>query len=473
MDIDVDSLKYAELQKHAKKLGLKANLKADKLLTLVKEHYQQKGIKNVEDEKRHVENAAVVQKKVEPEEDPSTEKNTEGLPCTAVFVNTRRGKGRNAKRKISNDKCDAKSTTNAVEVDHEVAVSVASKGGDHRAKKRRLSSINNSPENKLELPKDLQVTQDKEQQQQHEEADVNDDAPSEDTGTSTNGSKASKIPLQKRKKLKPQTPNFKKLHEAHFKKMESIDSYVQRKNKQMETYKAGAKELKSLSEQQQLNGKTQTKANQSRTSLFSPAPVSKIVSEDKCRKSMMLSGKTLALKAANKAEVPFRPSVLSTRKINVRFSKGTRENDHKTSFVKTPARFSPCVASSTPQQPTAVVKSTSVRTSVTKTPGVFVFTGNNSTLATPGTQKKAAFDLKASLSRPLGYKPHKGKLKPFGEVNENASVAANESQNANPHQKNYKQHQVKTREDRREKQVKERKEKKTNMLGARRGLVMM
>lgn len=52
-----------------------------------------------------------------------------------------------------------------------------------------------------------------------------------------------------------------------------------------------------------------------------------------------------------------------------RFSKDTRENDHKTSFVKTPARFSPCVASSTPQQPTAVVKSTSVRTSVTKTPG--------------------------------------------------------------------------------------------------------
>lgn len=63
-----------------------------------------------------------------------------------------------------------------------MAVSVASKGGDHHAKKRRLSSINNSPENKLELPKDLQVTQDKEQQQQHEEADVNDDAPSEDTG---------------------------------------------------------------------------------------------------------------------------------------------------------------------------------------------------------------------------------------------------------------------------------------------------
>lgn len=34
MDIDVDSLKYAELQKHAKKLGLKANLKVSGKKTL-------------------------------------------------------------------------------------------------------------------------------------------------------------------------------------------------------------------------------------------------------------------------------------------------------------------------------------------------------------------------------------------------------------------------------------------------------
>lgn len=38
--------------------------------------------------------------------------------------------------------------------------------------------------------------------------------------------------------------DFKKLHEAHFKKMESIDSYVQRKTKQMDTYRSSAKELK-------------------------------------------------------------------------------------------------------------------------------------------------------------------------------------------------------------------------------------
>lgn len=91
-------------------------------------------------------------------------------------------------------------------------------------------------------------------------------------------------------------------------------------------------------------------------------------------------------------------------------------------------------------------------------------------MTTPKTQKPQ-FDLKASLSRPLNYKPHtgtstvlifqqgwngencnkktffyffKGKLKPFGDVQENAS--ANKSLvSVSTHQKNYKQHQAKTR----------------------------
>lgn len=40
--------------------------------------------------------------------------------------------------------------------------------------------------------------------------------------------------------------DFKKLHEAHFNKMESIDSYVQRKTRQMDTYRNSVKELKVL-----------------------------------------------------------------------------------------------------------------------------------------------------------------------------------------------------------------------------------
>lgn len=40
------------------------------------------------------------------------------------------------------------------------------------------------------------------------------------------------------------TADFKKLHEAHFNKMESIDSYVQRKTKQIETLRTSVKEPK-------------------------------------------------------------------------------------------------------------------------------------------------------------------------------------------------------------------------------------
>lgn len=46
--------------------------------------------------------------------------------------------------------------------------------------------------------------------------------------------------------LIPKSVDFKKLHEAHFSKMESIDSYVQRKNKQMEVLRNSVKDLKVL-----------------------------------------------------------------------------------------------------------------------------------------------------------------------------------------------------------------------------------
>ncbi|XP_018537169.1 nucleolar and spindle-associated protein 1 [Lates calcarifer] len=471
--MDLDSMKYAELRSLAKELGIKANLKADKLLKTIKQHYQQEQDKKEEGQGQD-KNVAAVQEDENAGQDNSQKNKDasfkEDVSSTAAFVNTRRGKGNGTKRKISDaareTECDAKGDT-------EVAASTAPCGA-RGAKKRKVSSAKDNHE--TEPPKEPQAT-DSEQQQQ---ANIKDEASMHDEKKAV--AKAGKIPrLQQKSKqlLKPVTPNFKKLHEAHFNKMESIDSYVQRKTKQMESYRNSVKELKNLSDKTKLlqfEGKTQAKANQNRASMLSPALVNKRQADDKRRHTLLSASKAPPNKAAGKEAAPFRPSVLSTRRINVRFSEATHDNEHKRSLVKTPARMSPCVTTSTPHKQTDAVKPNSVKTSTfsaTKTPGPFVFTGNTSTSITPGTQKKQTFDLKASLSRPLTYKPHTGKLKPFGESKENTAAAGNKSLISNSHQKNYKQHQVQTRENRRAKHMEDRKQKKENMLGARRGLVMM
>ncbi|KAG7229177.1 hypothetical protein INR49_013120 [Caranx melampygus] len=448
--MDLDSMKYAELRSLAKELGLKANMKADKLLKLIKQHYQQEKNKE-EEEKGNDKSETAVQEdenagQSSVQENKDTTCNEEG-PSTDVFVNTRRGKRNGTKRKMEEDTATEtdKLPPSAAEGDTEAPASPKARG----SKKRKVSSIKDNCKTE---------TEPQAAGSDHQEADRDEAAVDGDTAKSPKVAKTGKIPrlqgLQEKKKqlLRPVTPNFKKLHEAHFNKMESIDSYVQRKTKQMETFRNSVKELKKLSDktkQQQADGKTQ-KANQSRASMFSPVPVNKKAA-DKRRHTVLSGSKALQNKPTGKEEAPFRPSVLSTRRINVRFSEATRDNEYKRSLVKTPARMSPCVASSTPnKQSTDAPKPNNVKTltlSATKTPGPYVFTGNTSTSVTPGTQKKPSFDLKASLSRPLTYKPHTGKLKPFGEAKENPST--NKSLISNSHQKNYKQHKVQTREDRR------------------------
>ncbi|XP_027130828.1 nucleolar and spindle-associated protein 1 isoform X2 [Larimichthys crocea] len=470
--MDLDSMKYAELQSLAKELGIKANVKADKLLKAIKQHYEQekdkqeevkedkqeevKEVKQEEEVKEEAQEKDSVAVQEDNNETPDSARPNEEVSSPAVFVNTRRGKGNGTKRKISDTatECDGKLPPSAAEV------------APASNKKRKVSSAKDAGQSEAEHPEELL-----------QQPDTKDD-----TEKAPKVARAGRIPryqgvqLKSKLQLKPVTPNFKKLHEAHFNKMESIDSYVQRKTKQSETHRASVKDLKNLldkTKQQQPDAKA--KVNPIRASMFSPAQVNKKAAEEKRRQTLLSASKAPPKKPAVKEDAPFRPSVLSTRRINVRFSEATHDNEYKKSLVKTPARMSPCVASSTPQKPTTDGgKPNNVKTapfSATKTPGTFVFTGNTSTTTTPGTQK-SAFDLKASLARPLTYKPHAGKLKPFGEAKEN--TAGNKSLiSANSHQKNYKQPKVQTREDRRAKHTEGRKQKKESALGTRRGLVMM
>ncbi|KAM8914918.1 nucleolar and spindle-associated protein 1 isoform 2-T2 [Spinachia spinachia] len=462
--MDVDCMKYAELRSLAKELGLKANMKADKLLKAIKQHYHQENPKQEEGQ---------VQENNVPTSQEDASGQEEDVSSPAVFVNTRRGKRNGTKRKICNAATEggASSPPRATEGVAEVAASSppCSASG---AKKRKVSSTKDSVKGEAEPPEEPQAT--------GSVAVEVAAAVQSDTKKAPKVPKGGKIPRfqgqqqQKNKaSLKPVTPNFKKLHEAHFNKMESIDTYVQRKTKQLETTKSSVKKTKRRSAKSKpplVEGKVQV-ASSSRASLFSPVCVDKRPAED--RHTLPSAGKAPSKNPSGKEDAPFRPSVLSTRRINVRFSEATRENDNKKSLVKTPARMSLCVTSSTPNKP--ATKSSKISTfSATKSAdskGAFFFMGNTSTSTTPGTQKKSGFDLKASLSRPLTYKPHAGKLKAFGDNQEN--VAANKSLISNSHQKNYKQHQVQTRGERRAKHVEGRKQKKESILGARRGLVMM
>lgn len=437
--MDLDSMKYAELRSLAKELGLKANMKMDKLVKAIKQHYQQE--QNKEVGVKGTEEKAATDGGSQEIAEPASEVN---VFSRAVFVNTRRGKGPGAKRKISG----AAAVVDAAQVDIEVAATDEPKG----TKKRKIEESEDG------------------QTRTTDNQDGKKGRPSKVT-------KGGKIPRsqggqQKNKPaLKPITPNFKKLHEAHFSKMESIDSYIQRKTKQMDTYRSAVKELKNLTDQtKQKQAEGRAEAKPARASVLSPAPATNRAAENRRRHTMQSAKKTSPDKAA-----AFKPSVISTRRINVRFSEATRENEHKRSLVKTPARLTSCVASSTPLKPAADRRAAAnVKTatlSATKTPGPFVFTGNTS-VSTPGTQKKTKFDLMASLSKPLTYKPHTGKLKPFGEPKEN--VAANKSLvSVDSHQQIYKQHRVQTRAERRNQQAVGRKQKKQDLLGARRGLVMI
>ncbi|XP_071385185.1 nucleolar and spindle-associated protein 1 [Centroberyx affinis] len=496
--MDLDSMKYAELRSLAKELGLKGNMKTDKLLKAIKQHYQQE--EQEEDGKGNEKGAPDVQEDINGAQENVQEEDAkcdEPVSSTTVFVTKRRGKGKRTRgrsltlrqepsviptcRLVQQRMGHVTTRLKEATKDNEEAESSAL-CGTGGAKRRRVSSTRES--GTAEPPEETLAANSEQQ------PEIKDEAPAPcDRGNEPKVAKAGKIPrheglLKKTKPLlKPNTPNFKKLHEAHFNKMESIDSYVQRKTKQMDTYRNSVKELKMLSEKtisNQTDGKIQP-ANRSRASMFSPAAGNKRPAGDKRRLTALSASKPPPNKPAVKEDAPFRPSVLSTRRINVRFSQATQDNEQKRSLVKTPARMSPFVTSSTPQkQSNDGGKPNNIKTSTlsaTKTPATFVFNGNTSVSNTPGTNMKPSFDLKASLSRPLTYKPHKGKLKPFGETKENTGKtqegnAGNKSLISHSHQKNYKQHQVQTREERRTKHKEDRKQKKENLLGARRGLVM-
>ncbi|XP_065403857.1 nucleolar and spindle-associated protein 1 isoform X8 [Macaca fascicularis] len=351
---ELDSLKYSDLQNLAKSLGLRANLRADKLLKALKGHVKHEARKENENQ---------------------DESQTSASSCDETEI------------QISNQEQAEREPTGHV-----------TKTRRRRRTVRVDPDSQNHSEIKISNPTEFQNHEKQENQDLRATANVP-SPPDEHQGAEnavSSGNKDSKVPSKRKKSvytdesskrgknkrtaITTPTPNFKKLHEAHFKEMESIDQYIERKKKHFEERNS----MNDLKQHPINKGGVRTPVPPRGRLSVASTPIGQRHSQG--RSCGPASQSTLGLKRSLKR------SAISAAKTSVRFSAATKDNEHKRSLTKTPARKSAhvTVSGDTPK----VITPFKLTTEATQT---------------PVSNKKPVFDLKASLSRPLNYEPHKGK----------------------------------------------------------------
>ncbi|KAK2113012.1 Nucleolar and spindle-associated protein 1 [Saguinus oedipus] len=297
---ELDSLKYSDLQNLAKSLGLRANLRADKLLKALKGHINREARKGNENQDESQTSASSCD---ETEIQISSQEHAEREPTGHATKTRRRHK------------------TVGVDPDSQQ---------DHS-------------EIKISDPTKFQYRE--KQESQDFRATAKGYSPDEHQGVKNavsagkrgiNGNKDSKMPSERKKSLytdelsKPEknkritmtTPNFKKIHQAHFKKMESIDQYSKRKKKHFEEYHS----ISELKQPINKGGVMTPVLPQGRISVAS-TPISQRCSQGQSYSSACQS--TLGLKGSLKH------SVISAAKTGVRFSAATKDNEHERSLTET------------------------------------------------------------------------------------------------------------------------------------------
>ncbi|KAM8783946.1 nucleolar and spindle-associated protein 1 [Rhynchonycteris naso] len=436
---ELNSLKYSDLQNLAKSLGLRANLRAGKLLKALKAHLKQEARKENENQDESQNSASSCD---ETKMQTSNQKLAEREPAGCVTKTRRRHRAAHRNPDFQQGHLEIKTSDltefqNQEKQENQTLGTTAgvpppneNQGGENAVFSGR-SGINGNEDSKVLSEKKRSVYKD---------------------GFSKPG---------KNKRIGSTTPNFKKLHEARFKEMESIDQYVMRKKKHFKQRNL-CNELKKQSVNKEV---VATPIGLKGRLSMACTPASRGLLQDRAQGTVDQSSSCV--------NGSVKHSTFSGTKMNVRFSATTKDNEYKRSLTKTPARKSPhvTISGNTPKGQ-AMVGTKNLKT--TKGNSATVITPLKLTAEaaqTPVSNRKPVFDLKASLSRPLTYEPHKGKLKPWGQSKEN-KYRNDHVNRVSLHKKTYKQPRFQTREEQRKKHEQERKERKAHVLGSRRGLVM-
>ncbi|XP_021361752.1 nucleolar and spindle-associated protein 1-like isoform X2 [Mizuhopecten yessoensis] len=235
---------------------------------------------------------------------------------------------------------------------------------------------------------------------------------------------AARKEAKEQKPLTPGNKNWTKIHKKEFDKMESIDVYLSKKRRRQDDFASSAKKTKTLLEETKAaisklkSHKTPTAFKTTTKSSLFVTPGTKAVktktpvgvSKTKTPVGVSKTKTPVAAVLKTKTPVTFKPTVFSTKNMNLDFNTNTRKSPRASSSGT--ATFQPSVLSTS---------NMNLNFSKLKTPGTlpkgnvtpFRFDASiNCTLNdSKSTTKK--FDLKASLARPITWKTHKGTLKPL------------------------------------------------------------
>ncbi|XP_005106814.1 nucleolar and spindle-associated protein 1 isoform X2 [Aplysia californica] len=466
IDLHFETMKYHELQKLAKAAGIKANQKIDKLVKALQEHHAKaESFSSPKAAPQSSQNSDIVTPQTSQAKTATSKKSvdrsgTQSTPGSSKSVSSKCEKqdrkptsaSDKQKSEIENDKMTSRKRRRTFELDEPTLSPCSTPSSENEGKRKETRSSTSTPktapmEEEPVNKRSRRNTFDKTPSQDATENNVttqrstrSSSSPStraiidsmdanissaerkakllsaldkkvqEKVNSSPSeavGQQHSQIPrfmafLTNKKKAeaqKPPTPGNKdwtKIHNKAFAKFDSIDVYLEKKQQRV---------------QQLSNSAKKTAVSKTPQKTFSQAKVAKPVSRPAAQVK------------------PFVPTVTSTKGINFNFNKTPTSGAGKTPSTLKSARKS--FTNGGPAKTPKLLNVTSAQkpsdSAKKATPFKFTgLTGKASSLNTTQHSQKKTFDLKASLAKPLTWKPHTGKLQTV-DFNKPAFVSATKS----------------------------------------------